>query len=63
MYEYGILTTKSAIVYATKRNAAMADVPNKPEIYHKDFDVVEFIGEELATIRGVNSNHYFPVSF
>lgn len=34
-----------------------------PQIYHKEFDLHEFIGEEIAGIRGVNSVHYFPVLF
>lgn len=63
MYEYSILTKKTPIVCATKRNSSIAEMPFMPEIYHKEFDVTEFIGESLAGIRNVKSTHYFPLSF
>lgn len=63
MYDYNILTKKTPIVCVTKRNDAIAEMSFMPEIYHKAFDINEFIGEELAGIRGIKSAHYFPLSF
>lgn len=63
MHEYGVLTNKTPIVYAHKKNDSIATMPYLPDIYHKSFDVTEFIGERLATIQGVRTNHYFPVCF
>ena len=52
-------------VRAIKVNDRIAKYPceGMPQIYHKEFDLHEFIGEEIAGIRGVNSVHYFPVLF
>ena len=33
-----------------------------PSIYHKDFDVTEFIGEKLAGIRNINPEICPPVA-
>lgn len=63
MYEYNILTKKTPIVCATKRNSSIAEMPFMTEIYHKEFNVVEFIGESLAGIRDIKTVHYFPLSF
>lgn len=63
MHEYGVLTKKTPIVYATKRNDGIAEIPYLPDIYHKSFDITEFIGEQLARKQGVRTNHYFPVCF
>lgn len=59
MHEYNILTKKTPIVCATKRNSSIAEMPFMPEIYHKEFNVVEFIGESLAGIRDIKTVHYF----
>ena len=50
-------------VRANKINERIARYPGMPQIYHKEFDLHEFIGEEIAGIRGVNSVHYFPILF
>ena len=52
-------------VRAIKVSDRIAKYPceGMPQIYHKEFDLHEFIGEEIAGIRGVNSVHYFPVLF
>ena len=63
MSDYGVLTKKTPIVYAMKKNDAIANISGLPDIYHKEFDVTEFIGERLATIQGIKTNHYFPVCF
>lgn len=63
MHEYSVLTPKTSIVCVTKKNDAIAEMPFMPEIYHKTFDINEFIGEELAEIREIKSAHYFPLSF
>jgi hypothetical protein len=63
MHDFQILGTNTPYVLATKKNEGIATFPGMPDIYHKDFDINEFIGEELASIRGVRSAHYFPVLF
>ncbi len=64
MHDYKIIGRRTPLVFAEKKNDAIAVVNSSlPCIYHKNFDITEFIGEELATIRGVNSNHYVPVCF
>ena len=63
MQDYKIVTVNTPVVKATKKNDSIALVRGKPLIYHKVFDINEFIGEELSNVRGVNSVHYFPVVF
>ena len=63
MHEFEIINRKTPFVLAKKKNEAVATFPGMPLIYHKDFDLNEFIGEELAKVRGVRSVHYFPVLF
>ena len=61
MQDYKILNNCTPVVYATKQNSSIATIPFKPQIYYKTFDITEFIGEKLATLMGVRTNHYFPV--
>ncbi len=63
MSEFNILTINTPVVYATMRNESIALIKGKPLIYHKEFDITEFIGEALAGIREVRCVHYFPVCF
>ena len=63
MYDFNVLTINTPVVRASKKNDSIALVNGKPQIYHKLFDITEFIGEELANIRGIESVHYFPVCF
>lgn len=63
MHDFEVIKSTTPVVIAKKKNDAIATVSNLPDIYHKDFDINEFIGEELANVRGVNSVHYFPVLF
>ena len=63
MHDFDVLMSNTPYVLATKKNYSIATFPGMPNIYHKDFDITEFIGEELAKVRGVNSVHYFPVLF
>lgn len=54
------------MVSCFKRNHSFAKLSDSFEqfwIYHKDFDITEFIGEKLASIRGIRSVHYFPGCF
>lgn len=63
MYDFEILTTNTPVVRARKKNDSIALIKGKPQIYHKSFDITEFIGEELTNIRGVESVCYFPICF
>ena len=63
MHDFDVLMSNTPYVLATRKNYSIATFPGMPNIYHKDFDITEFIGEELAKVRGVNSVHYFPVLF
>lgn len=63
MYDFNILTINTPVVKASMKNQGIALVRGKPQIYHKAFDITEFIGEHLAGIRGVNSAHYEPICF
>ncbi len=64
MNDFKLLRKNSPIVFATKKTDCIAMVhSNLPDIYYKCFDINEFIGEQLATMRELRSNHYFPVSF
>ena len=63
MHEFEIINKRTPIVLAKKKNEAIATFPGMPLIYHKDFDLNEFIGMELAKVRGVRSVEYFPVLF
>ena len=64
MNDYNLLKKNSPIVFANKKNDCIATIHSSlPDVYYKTFDINEFIGEQLATIRDVKSNHYFPVSF
>lgn len=63
MHDFEVIKHDTPFVFAKKKNEGIATFPNMPIIYHKDFDINEFIGEELAGIRGVRSVHYFPVLF
>lgn len=66
MHDYKLLKRGTPIVFAQKKNtdAAVATIHSSlPDIYYKSFDINEFIGEQLASVRGVRSNHYFPVCF
>ena len=63
MHDFNIIKSDTPVVIATKKNEGIATFPGMPVIYHKDFDINEFIGEELAGIRGVRSVRYFPVLF
>ena len=63
MKEFEILTINTPVVKAVMKNQGIALVKGMPEIYHKEFDITEFIGEQLAGIRGVRSAHYIPICF
>lgn len=63
MKEFSILTINTPVVKATMKNQGIALIRGMPEVYHKEFDITEFIGEELAGIRGVKSAHYIPICF
>ena len=64
MNDYKLLRKNSPLVFAAKKNDCIATVHSSlPAIYYKNFDINEFIGEQLASIRELKSNHYFPVSF
>ena len=64
MDDYSVIGKNTPLVYADKRNASIATIyACLPDIYYKRFDIREFIGEQLATIRNVRSNHYFPLCF
>ena len=53
MYDFEILTTNTPVVRARKKNDSIALISGKPKIYHKSFDITEFIGEELANKREI----------
>lgn len=63
MKEFEILTINTPVVKAVMKNQGIALVKGMPEVYHKEFDITEFIGEKLAGIRGVRSAHYIPICF
>lgn len=64
MNDYKLLRKNSPIVFANRQNDCIATIHSSlPDIYYKNFDINEFIGEQLATIRNIRSNHYFPISF
>ena len=63
MFEFDVITKDTPIIRAKRKTEGIAEYPKMPQIYHKIFDINEFIGEELAGIRGVNSVHYFPILF
>ena len=63
MHDFDIINDSTPIIFARKKNDCIATISGLPLIYHKDFDLNEFIGEDLARIRGVSSVHYFPLLF
>ena len=63
MHDFEVIREDTPVLIAKKRNEGFADLAGMPVIYHKDFDLNEFIGEELAGVRGVRSVHYYPVLF
>ena len=63
MHDFEVIREDTPVLIAKKRNEGFADLSGMPVIYHKDFDLNEFIGEELAGIRGIRSVHYYPVLF
>lgn len=63
MKEFEILTINTPVVKATMKNQGIALVKGMPEVFHKEFDITEFIGEQLAGIRGVRSAHYISICF
>lgn len=63
MKEFEILTINTPVVRATMKNQGIALVKGMPDVYHKEFDITEFIGEKLAGIRNVRSAHYIPICF
>lgn len=63
MHDFDVIKSNTPFVLAKKKNDGIATFPGMPIIYHKDFDINEFIGEELSYIRGVRSVRYFPVLF
>ena len=63
MHDFEVIREDTPVLIAKKRNEGIAEFPGMPIIYHKDFDLNEFIGEELAGIRGVRSVHYYPILF
>ena len=63
MHDFEVIREDTPVLIAKKRNEGFADLAGMPVIYHKDFDLNEFIGEELAGIRGIRSVHYYPVLF
>lgn len=63
MHDFEVIREDTPVLIAKKRNEGFADLAGMPIIYHKDFDLNEFIGEELAGVRGVRSVHYYPVLF
>ena len=63
MFEFDVITKDTPTIRAKRKTEGIAEYPKMPQIYHKEFDLHEFIGEEIAGIRGVNSVHYFPILF
>lgn len=61
MFDYNIVNFKTPVVRAKEKNSSIALVSGKPLIFHKVFDINEFIGEELASVRKLKTAHYFPV--
>lgn len=63
MFDYNIVNFETPVVFAKEKNCSIALKRKKPIIYHKVFDVNEFIGEKLAGVRNLRTAHYFPVCF
>ena len=63
MHDFDVLRSDTPFILAKKKNDGIATVSGMPLIYHKDFDINEFIGEEIASVRGVRSVRYYPVLF
>lgn len=63
MGDYSIVNRKTPVVHAFRINETLAGIPGKPIIFHKKFDITEFIGERLADVTGVKTVHYFPLFF
>lgn len=64
MHDYRLLKKNTPIVFAEKKNDSIAVISSGlPDIYYKSFDINEFIGEQLASVRNIRSNHYFPLCF
>jgi hypothetical protein len=63
MKEFEILTINTPVKKATMKNQGIALIKGMPEVYHRESDLTEFIGEQLAGIRGVRSAHYIPICF
>lgn len=61
MRKYILLKENTKVTYAIKKNDIIACYPGSKDIYYKELDITEFIGEELATIQGVRTVHYFPL--
>ena len=51
MQDVEILTINTPVVKATMKNEGIAFVKGMPEVYHKEFDITEFIGEQLAVLE------------
>lgn len=63
MSDFDILTINTPVIKTVMKNQGIALLKGLPEIYHKEFDITEFIGEKLAGIRGVRSAHYISICF
>ena len=63
MHDFDIINDSTPVIVAKKINEGLAEISGLPIIYHKDFDINEFIGEELALMSGVGTVHYFPLVF
>ncbi len=63
MHDFDVINDSTPVIFAKKKNDGIATISGLPDIYHKDFDLTEFVGEELASVRGVSSVHYFPLLF
>ena len=46
MHDFEVIREDTPVLIAKKRNEGFADLAGMPVIYHKDFDLNEFIGEE-----------------
>ena len=55
MHDYNLLKRNTPVVFAHRKSSdvAVANIcSDLPDIYYKSFDINEFIGEQLALIKG-----------
>ena len=61
MADFNVISFNTPIVRVNPISKTEAFKIGMPTVYYKEFNLNEFIGEKVASIRNVRTAHYFPV--